>query len=118
VNFSTFRLYSARQQTRGLNDLSSDFARRAHNTLIPFYEVPVFHKIKFTASRNSDKSEIVDSVQVRPAQTNSIHGRIIPAQITIITYYRLSRAYVIGPKLATIMDQSFHLFVFLVARPR
>jgi hypothetical protein len=56
---------------------------RARNTLIPFREVPVFHKIKFTASRNSNKSEVVDSVQVRPAQTNPL-GRIIPEQFDTV----------------------------------
>jgi hypothetical protein len=56
---------------------------RAHNTLIPFNEVPVYHKIKFTASRNSHRSEVVDSVQVRPAQTNP-RGRIIPARFDTV----------------------------------
>jgi hypothetical protein len=54
---------------------------RAHNTLIPFYAVPVFHKFKFTSRRDNDRTglEIVDSVQVRPAQTNPC-GRIIPTR--------------------------------------
>jgi hypothetical protein len=54
---------------------------RAHNTLIPFYAVPVFHKFKFTSRRDNDRTglEIVDSVQVRPAQTNP-RGWIIPAR--------------------------------------
>ena len=56
---------------------------RSHNTLIPFCEVPVFHKIKFTASQNSNGSEVVDSVQVHPTQTNP-RGRIIPARFDTI----------------------------------
>ena len=55
----------------------------AHNTLIPFYEVPVFHKIKFTASRNSERTEVVDSVQVRPAQTNH-RGQIISGRFDTV----------------------------------
>ena len=58
---------------------------RSHNTLIPFYAVPVFHKFKFTASKNGDRShsEIIDSVQVRPEQTNDC-GRIIPARFDTV----------------------------------
>jgi hypothetical protein len=48
----------------------------SHNTFIPFNEVPVYHKIKFTANGNSERSEVIDSVQVHPEQTNG-HGRII-----------------------------------------
>lgn len=77
---------------------------RAANTLIPFFEVPVFHKFKFTAHRNRDKSEVVDSVQVRPAQAN-LHGQIIPRQFDtvlvcggqhnkgMLTYYILLKDY-------------------------
>jgi hypothetical protein len=50
---------------------------RAHNTLILFYKVPVFHKIKFTARQNHDRLKVVNSVHVHPAQTNHL-GRIIP----------------------------------------
>ena len=56
---------------------------QAHNTLIPFHAVPVFHKFKFKDSRNSSGSEVVDSVQVRPAQTD-LRGRIIPARFDTV----------------------------------
>lgn len=55
----------------------------ACNTLIPFHKVSVFHRIKFTASQISDKLEIVDSVQVHPAQTNT-HGQIIPKRFNTV----------------------------------
>jgi hypothetical protein len=48
----------------------------SHNTFIPFNEVPVYHKIKFTANVNSERSEVIDSVQVHPEHTND-RGRII-----------------------------------------
>jgi len=56
---------------------------RAHNTLIPFNAVPVYHKFKFTASRNSDRLEVVDSVQIHPAQTD-LRGRILPARFDTV----------------------------------
>lgn len=56
---------------------------RSHNTLIPFCEVPVFHRIKFTANQNRKGSEVVDSVQVHPAQ-NNLRGRIIPARFDTV----------------------------------
>ncbi len=60
---------------------------RASDTLIPFFEVPVFHKFKFTANRNRDKLEVIDSVQVCPAQTNH-HDQIIPAQFDTVLVSR------------------------------
>ena len=57
---------------------------RSHNTLIPFYAVPVFHKFKFTGSNgDSSRSEVIDSVQVRPEQTDH-RGRIIPARFDTV----------------------------------
>ena len=52
----------------------------ASNLLINFSGVPVFHKIKFTASTNSDleESQILDSIQAQPEQRDA-HQRIIPA---------------------------------------
>jgi hypothetical protein len=51
---------------------------RAHNTLIPFAGVPVYHIMKFT-----NGSEIVDAVHVRPEHKDS-HGRINPARFDTI----------------------------------
>jgi Plavaka transposase len=56
---------------------------RAHNTLIPFNGVPVYHKIKFRARRDSKGPEIIDSVQVHPEHTND-HGRIIPGRFDTV----------------------------------
>jgi hypothetical protein len=55
-------------------------ANHAHNTHIPFSYVPVYHKIKFTRSGDSNlkKPEIVDAVFVQPEQKTK-HGWIIPA---------------------------------------
>ena len=39
--------------------------KEAEDTLLPFRAVPVFQKVKFTA-QNRDKSEVVDSVHVKP----------------------------------------------------
>ena len=47
--------------------------KEADDTLLPFQRVPVFHKIKFTA-QNCDKSEVVDSVHVKPADPDSDDG--------------------------------------------
>lgn len=55
----------------------------AHNTLIPFFTVPVFHKFKYTASRNGSGSEVLDSVQVHPAKPDH-HGRIIGARFDTV----------------------------------
>jgi len=56
---------------------------RASDTLIPFRTVPVFHRIKFTSTCNSDKSEIVDSVVIRPEQ-NDTRGRIVPPRFDTV----------------------------------
>ncbi|KAH9027968.1 hypothetical protein EDB85DRAFT_2074700 [Lactarius pseudohatsudake] len=55
---------------------------RAADTLLPFCTIPVFHRIKFTAG-NSDNSEIVDSVVIRPEQ-NDTRGRIIPSRFDTV----------------------------------
>ncbi|KAH9170751.1 hypothetical protein EDB89DRAFT_1853161, partial [Lactarius sanguifluus] len=55
---------------------------RAADTLLPFCTIPVFHRIKFTTG-NSDDSEIVDSVVVRPEQ-NDTHGRVIPSRFDTV----------------------------------
>jgi hypothetical protein len=49
------------------------------NTLIPFHNVPVFHKIKFT---NGDVT--VDSIHVQPEQVNPDDGRITPAHFDMV----------------------------------
>ncbi|KAN0140483.1 hypothetical protein V8E53_001692 [Lactarius tabidus] len=58
-------------------DLSATSLRaRAANTLIPFRSVPVYHKIKF---QQKGHPEVVDSILVRPEQTDS-HGCRIPSR--------------------------------------
>ncbi|KAN0132050.1 hypothetical protein V8E53_010087 [Lactarius tabidus] len=58
-------------------DLSATALRaRAANTLIPFCSVPVYHKIKF---QQKGHPEVMDSILVRPEQTDS-HGRRIPSR--------------------------------------
>ena len=52
----------------------------AENTLLPFRSVPVFHKIKFVSTRDSD---IIDTVHVRPDQRDT-HGRPIPARFDTV----------------------------------
>ena len=47
----------------------------AEDTLLPFQSVPVFHKIKFVSTRDSD---IIDTVHVRLDQRDA-RGRLIPA---------------------------------------
>ena len=46
---------------------------RAANTLIPFHSVPVYHRIKFQLKGHP---EVVDSIVVRPEQTDSCGCRI------------------------------------------
>lgn len=57
---------------------------RAHDTHIPFMQVSVFHKIKFTRSGNlNNELEIADVVHIRPDQKDS-RGRIIPARFDTV----------------------------------
>jgi hypothetical protein len=56
----------------------------ARNTFIPFHAVPVYHRIKFTLS---DNSEIVDAVHIRPEQKDS-RGRIIPSRFDTVLVER------------------------------
>ena len=53
---------------------------RAHgvNTLIPFHNVPVFHKIKFVLD-----AEIIDTIHIRPEQVDG-HGRIMPSRFDTV----------------------------------
>lgn len=52
----------------------------AEDTLLPFRSVPVFHKIKFISTRDSD---IIDTVHVRPDQRDT-RGRPIPAHFDTV----------------------------------
>lgn len=56
---------------------------RAADTLIPFQSVPVFHRIKFSSTANSEDSEIIDSVVVRPEQRDS-RGRLVPSRFDTV----------------------------------
>jgi hypothetical protein len=61
---------------------------QAANILIPFRAVPVFHKIKFTSISNSNNSEIIDAIHVRPEQRD-LNGQIIPARFdTVLVHSR------------------------------
>jgi hypothetical protein len=65
---------------------------RAEDTLIPFRAVPVFHRIRFVASNNDDKSYTVDAVYVRPEQIDS-HARTVPSRFdTVLIYNGQDRA--------------------------
>jgi hypothetical protein len=55
----------------------------AADTSIPFCLVPVFHKVKFTAVNTS---EIIDSVVIRPEQTDT-YGRLIPMRFDTVLVY-------------------------------
>ena len=52
----------------------------AEDILLPFRSVPVFHKIKFVSTRDSD---IIDTVHVRPEQRDT-RGRLIPARFDTV----------------------------------
>ena len=52
----------------------------AEDTLLPFRSVPVFHKIKFVSTRDSD---IIDTVHVRPDQRDA-RGHLIPARFDTV----------------------------------
>ena len=55
----------------------------AEDTLIPFRYVPLFHIIKFTDARNTEETEIIDSVHARPEQRDA-RGRIIPSRFDTV----------------------------------
>ena len=52
----------------------------AADTLIPFHSVPMHHRIKFT---DSDQTEIVDSIQVRPEQKDK-RGHLVLARFDTV----------------------------------
>ena len=56
---------------------------RGADTLIPFRTVPVFHYIKFTSTRDSSGSEIMDVIHARPEQRDS-RGRVIPSRFDTV----------------------------------
>jgi hypothetical protein len=90
----SFQRLGSEYGANGFQDALADFIARvnnpgvssatlrnwAHNTLIPFYAVPVYHKFKFTGNRDNERSgsEVLDSIQVCLEQTD-LRGRIIPA---------------------------------------
>ena len=67
-------------QTNHPTTSGAALAALARNTLIPFRTVPVHHKIKFA---NSDGSEIMDTIQIRPEQKDK-RGRTIPARFNTV----------------------------------
>jgi len=56
---------------------------RAADTLLPFRSVPVFHRVIFASRENSEDSEIIDSVVIRPEQKDT-HGRIVPERFDTV----------------------------------
>ena len=56
---------------------------RAGDTLIPFRAVAVFHRIRFVASADCEKSETVDAVNAMPARID-LHGRIVPSRFDTV----------------------------------
>jgi hypothetical protein len=55
----------------------------AGDILIPFQAVPVFHKIRFVASSNTDKLDTIDAVHARPERLD-LHGRIVPSRFDTV----------------------------------
>ena len=78
-------------QVNNLRAALSTLHNYSCNTLIPFSHVPVYHYFKFTNHGNSGKSEIVDSVHIRPELRDS-HGWIIPTQFDTVVVQSM------GPK--------------------
>jgi hypothetical protein len=56
---------------------------RAADTLLPFRSVPVFHRVKFASSENSEDAEIIDSIVIRPEQKDT-HGRSVPERFDTV----------------------------------
>ena len=56
---------------------------RADDTLLPFRAVPVFHKLRFMSSLDSNDQDTVDAVHVRPEQTDS-HGQVTPSRFDTV----------------------------------
>jgi hypothetical protein len=80
--------------TRVNNPAASNVRAKAKDTLLPFRSVPVFHKIRFVATRDRDNpnEDTVDAVHVRPEQTDS-HGQIVPSRFdTVLVDNGLVRA--------------------------
>ena len=75
--------YIARINYPGASGLA--LRKKAEDTLIPFRGVPVFHRIKFKANNNHNKSdsEVVDSVHAQPEKPNS-HGEITPSRFDTV----------------------------------
>ena len=75
------------------NSTTGAAANRARGAeiLIPFRTVPVYHKVKFVASKNNSKPDVVDSVHARPEQTDS-SGRVIPARFDTVLVHSTGNA--------------------------
>jgi hypothetical protein len=85
--------YIARINYPGASGLA--LRKKAEDTLIPFHGVPIFHRIKFKANNNHNKSnsEVVDSMHAQPEKPN-LHGKITPLRFdTILVYNRQSSAH-------------------------
>lgn len=68
-----------------VNNPGANVRDKAKDTLLPFRSVPVFHKIRFVATRDRDNlnEDTVDAVHVRPEQTDS-HGQIVPSRFDTV----------------------------------
>ncbi|KAN0139940.1 hypothetical protein V8E53_002245 [Lactarius tabidus] len=95
-------------------ELSAGAARRrADNTLIPFRQVSIFHKIKFT-SPSLDVGTI-DALHIRPSTCNwrsTIPGRFDTAFVKVGTRFRVVQIWVVFQ----LPPSAAHL-IFLSSRP-
>ena len=68
-----------------VNNPGANVRDKAKDTLLPFRSVPVFHKIRFVATRDRDNlnEDTMDVVHVRPEQMDS-HGQIVPSRFDTV----------------------------------
>ena len=60
--------------------------RHSADTLLPFRTVPVFHRIKFTTSNDSDISDICDGVIIRPKHVDT-HRCKVPSRFDTVVVW-------------------------------
>ena len=56
---------------------------RSADTLLPFRSVPVFHRVKFSTTSDTDHFDVSDSLVVRPEHLDT-HGRIVPSRFDTV----------------------------------
>ncbi|KAF8260083.1 hypothetical protein EI94DRAFT_1773776 [Lactarius quietus] len=99
-------------------ELSANAARRrADNTLIPFQNVAVFHKIKFTFTHHDDlHKNIVDVIHVRPEAPNQ-RGTMNPGRFDTGLVKVGSRLHVVQVRVIFQLSATAASSVFLPSRP-